>query len=95
MAHEYKFYEDTDFDIVDGTVIIDLETDIDGTNQPAIIICDDKSIGVELEHTRDKGFDDADIITLYEKDIIETPKIYRLRLRALENNAAYRVIGGI
>lgn len=88
---EYKFYQDTDFDIADGATILTMADDLNVTRSRIEVVCDAGEITCEIEHS--SGFGDA--ITLYENDVFRDGKVKRLKLTASVDNSAYRVIGGI
>ena len=89
-----KFYENNEFNISDGTTILDLNNDIDDNRPEARILCDDGDIKLEFEFNEIEGF--IDLGNLNSCDgVFPISKVKRIRLTALEDNSAYRVWGGL
>lgn len=89
---EYKKYEDTDFDVADGAVTLDLNTDIGGV-QPVLVSCDKGEILIELEFNSSEGFGDQ--FSLKKGQKINFEKVLRVRLNSGENSSIYRVKAGL
>lgn len=88
---DYKFYEDTDLDIADGEIELDLDTDLGG-RQPALISCDDGELDIRLDFNG--GFGEEIRWTSCD-GVLNIEKVKKIGITAREDNSAYRVIAGL